>query len=220
MSSLLLLNGSPRGKAGNSAILLGRIGEGWSEEGGSSQTLHLARPDDFRQAVPAFGEADAVVLAMPLYTDAMPGLVKEYIEALEPLAGRAGDPRLGFVVQSGFSEALHSRYLERYLEKLASRLGCAYAGTLVKGGGEAIRQMPDSANRTLFERSRSLGRSLARDGRFNAHLLSLIAGTERLSAPLSVLASLAVRLPVAQWYWDRQLKANGAFERRFARPYA
>jgi len=220
MSSLLSLNGSPRGKSANSAILLARIGEGWEAEGGSSEMLHLARHDDFERAVAAFGEADTVVLAMPLYTDAMPGLVKEYIEALEPYVGREGNPRIAFVVQSGFSEALHSRYLERYLVKLAGRLGCEYAGTLVKGGGEAIRLMPVSANRTLFERARALGRSLALDGRFDAGVVSRIAGTERLAAPVAALAGLAVRLPVMQSYWDGQLKRNGAFGRRFARPYA
>jgi hypothetical protein len=219
MNSLLLLNGSPRGKTGNSAILLARIGEGWEAEGGQSRTLHIARRGDFELAVSAFGETDAVVLGMPLYTDAMPGLVKEYVEALEPYVGRGGNPRLGFVVQSGFSEALHSRYLERYLAKLAGRLGCEYVGCMVKGGGEAIRQMPDSANRKLFARTRELGRSLARDGRFDAEVLARLSGTERFSAPVAALARLATRLPVTQMYWDSQLKSNGAYGRRFARPY-
>ncbi len=108
---------------------------------------------------------------MPLYTDSMPALVAEFIEALEPLVGREGNPRVGFLVQSGFSEALHSRGLERYLAKLAARLGSPYAGTIVKGGGESLQAMPDEALRGLFARLQSLGEQLARDGRFDAETL-------------------------------------------------
>ena len=107
--------------------------------------LHLAKRADFDRAVAEFATADTVLLGMPLYTDSMPALVAEFIEALEPLVGRAGNPRVGFLVQSGFSEALHSRGLERYLAKLAVRLGSPYAGTIVKGGGESLQAMPDEA---------------------------------------------------------------------------
>ncbi len=137
MNSLLLLNGSPRGKSGNTPILLSRVTAGWEEASGPTATsgtapgeatrmLHLARPSEFEAAVAAFGEADTVILGMPLYTDAMPARVKEFIEQLQPYVGREDNPRLGFLIQSGFAEALHSRHLERYLEKLARRLGCEY----------------------------------------------------------------------------------------------
>jgi hypothetical protein len=32
--------------------------------------------------------------------------------------------------------------------------------------------------------------------------------------------SVALRLPVAQFYWNQQLKKNGAWERRFDAPYS
>jgi len=28
-----------------------------------------------------------------------------------------------------------------------------------------------------------------------------------------------VRLPIASWYWDMQLKKNGVYDQRFAKPY-
>ena len=86
------------------------------------EVVHLALPGGIERALAGFGAADAVLLGMPLYTDAMPGLVMAFIEALAPRVG-AVNPPLGFLVQSGFPEALHSRPLERYLEKLARRLG-------------------------------------------------------------------------------------------------
>ncbi len=157
---------------------------------------------------------------MPLYTDSMPALVAEFIEALEPLVGREGNPRVGFLVQSGFSEALHSRGLERYLAKLAARLGSPYAGTIVKGGGESLQAMPDEGLRGLFSKLQSLGEQLKRDGRFDPETLSQVAGTERFSAGTAAALSLACKLPVTQFYWNGQLKKNDAWGRRFDAPYA
>jgi hypothetical protein len=224
MKSLLLLNGSPRGERSNSMKMLARVAEGWERGGGSRpETFHLARKADFDRAVAAFAGTDVVLLGMPLYTDSMPGLVKTYIEALVPRVAVAREggvnPTLGFLVQSGFPEALHSRPLERYLEKLARRLGSTYAGTIVRGGGESLQMMPDEANKKLWARLRVLGEQLARAGRFGEEELKTIAGTERFSALTAALLSLAAKLPVVQFYWNMKLKKNGAWERRFAAPY-
>jgi len=220
MSSLLLLNGSPRGPHSNSMRMLDHIASGWKGAGGEAPTvLHLARGADFAQAVAEFAEADTVLLGMPLYTDCMPGLVAEFFEALEPRVGRDDNPRLAFLVQSGFMEATHSRGLERYLVKLARRLGAPYAGTIVRGNGEALQAMPDEALRKLFARLGTLGEQLARDGAFGSEALREVAGVERFSAPMAAVASVALMLPVAQMYWNSQLKKNGAWDRRFNTPY-
>jgi hypothetical protein len=224
MNSLLLLNGSPRGERSNSMKMLSRVAEGWQQAGGDPpEILHLARPAQFQRAVQAFAHAHTVLLGTPLYTDAMPALVKTYIEALAPrvAAARAGEmnPTLAFLVQSGFPEALHSRPLERYLEKLARRLGSRYAGTIVRGGGEALQSMPDAANRKLWSCLRNLGAQLARDGRFGAEELKAVAGIERFSPFAARLVSIMCKVPAIQFYWNGMLKKNGAWDRRFAAPY-
>jgi hypothetical protein len=221
MSSLLLLNASPRGPRSNSMRMLARVAEGWQAAGGAEPTvLHIQRPADFERAVAEFPDAGTVVIGMPLYTDSMPGLVMEFVEALEPFIGREGNPRLGFLVQSGFSEPLHSRGLERFLAKFASRLGCPYAGTIVRGNGEALQAMPDEALKGLIAKLQTLGEELSRDGRFSAETLAQVAGKERLSPATAAVMSVALKLPVAQFYWNGQLKKNGAWDRRFAAPYA
>jgi hypothetical protein len=201
--------------------MLDHVGRGWEHAGGHSPlVLHLAHGADFVRAVEAFGEADAVVLGMPLYTDSVPALVKTYIEALAPYVGVQGNPRLGFLVQSGFQEALHSRPVERYFEKLACRLGCEYAGAIVRGGGEALQAMPPEANRKLWGRLSALGESLRRDGRFDAETLGNVAGMERFSPVAAAGVGVALKIPLTQFYWNGQLKKNGAWDRRFAAPYA
>jgi hypothetical protein len=228
MKSLLLLNGSPRIERSNSMKMLSRVAEGWERGGGSApEILHLARKAGFDRALEAFAGADVVLLGMPLYTDAMPGLVKAWIEAIAPrgpvAVSGSNNPTLAFLVQSGFPEARHSRPLERYLEKLARRLGSPYAGTIVRGGGESLQMMPEEANKKLWARLRVLGEQLVRDDRFGEVELNAVAGIEQFSTAAAALLSVASALPVLryylQYYWNMKLKKNGAWERRFAAPY-
>lgn len=217
---LTIFNGSPRGKRGNTEILLNKVLEGF---GGVQETevtwVHLNSRQQRDTAAAAFGQADLVLLGFPLYTDAMPGLVKAFIESLAPFVGREGNPRMAFLVQSGFPEAHHSRFVERYLEKLSRRLGSPYAGTIVKGGCEGVRMKPEQMNRKLFNGLIELGTDLAREGQFNPEKLARLAKPERYPAIAAPLVWLLLRLPVAQIYWNSQLKKNGVYDQRFARPF-
>ncbi len=214
--SLTVFNGSPRGRKGNTPILLGELIKGF---GDPAEMHHLNHLHDTDQFVQAFAAAECAWIGFPLYTDAMPGIVKHFFEALEPLRGRQGNPPLGFLVQSGFPEAAHSRYVERYLEKLASRLGCPYLGTIVKGGGEGLRIMPPQMTQGLFQSVQALGKGLAESGQLNPTLLKQIAKPERFPAILGPVFRIFLRLPAAHSYFDQMLKQNDAYERRFARPF-
>jgi hypothetical protein len=215
-AGLTLFNGSPRGRRSNSAILLEQFGRGF---GGEVEMVHLARVKETDQAVAAFTRAKCAWIGFPLYTDAMPGVMKHFIEALESLAGAKDNPPIGFLVQSGFPEGLHSRYIERYLEKLAARLGSPYLGTIVKGNGEAVRAMPPEALKRLFENLQSLGAGLARDGKLDPKTLAKIASPERFPAYLAPVFRIFLKLPLAHFYFDGMLKKNGAYDRRFAKPF-
>ena len=213
---LTLFNGSPRGRRGNTAIFLSEFAKGFGAE---SEMHHLVQIKQTETFVQAFANCECAWIGFPLYTDAMPGVVKHFIEALQPLAGRTNNPALGFIVQSGFPEGLHSRYVERYLEKLADRLGSPYLGTIVKGNGEGVRQMGPEANRDLFENLQTLGAGLAREGRLDPHVLARIAAPERFPSYLAPFFQVFLRLPIGHSYFDGMLKKNGAYERRFARPF-
>lgn len=213
---LTIINGSPRTVAtSNTNLLLQRFGEGFQAAPGNRvETVHLRSPGGIEKAVAAFGEAEAVLIGFPLYTDAMPGIVKELIEALSSYRGQSGNPALMFLVQSGFPEGSHTRHLVPYLEKLARRLGCDYRGTIRKGGVEGIRIQPPLMTRTLFEQMRTLGAGVARTGKLDEAILRKLAGKERLSRVRLIVASKVSEL----LFWNPQLKKNGAFERRFAKP--
>lgn len=219
-AQLTLFNGSPRGAKGNTPVMLEQVCKGFVAAGGTvTDTFHLVQQNDLDRYRDAFADAGAVLVGFPLYTDAMPGIVKTFIEALEPLRGRSSNPALGFVMQSGFPESTHMRHVERYLAKLAARLGSPYLGALIKGGGEGIRLMPDKMNRKLFDQLIALGRSLRETGQFDPEGVRRLAGRERYPAYMIPLFKVLAKTPALAMYWDNQLKENGVYEQRFAQPF-
>ena len=76
---LTVFNGSPRGRKSNSKIILDQFLSGFETTPGNSYELHyLNRLKETEHFVQAFAEADTVLLTHPLYTDAMPAIVKAF----------------------------------------------------------------------------------------------------------------------------------------------
>ena len=219
---LTVFNGSPRGTSANTEHLIRAVCDGYRRVGGSvaGPTLYLREEAHLPKHVRAFSEAEQILLAFPLYTDAMPGLVKAFIEALEPLCKREANAPIAFLVHSGFPEGTHSRRVERYLERLAERLKQPYLGTIVKGNSEGIRHRSDEENKPVFEKLRTLGSDLAEGRPMTAAALAALAAPERFPWWMVPVGHIMVRLQTAHSFWDEQLKENGAYEKRFARPYA
>ena len=215
-----IFNGSPRAKKSNSDVLVSKLREGLVVAGGQVEGPHYlvqARKRDEHLA--AFAAAERVLVVFPLYVDAMPAQVVEFFAALADRVGRDDNPPMAFLVHSGFPEACHSRGVERYLEKLCKRLGSEYLGTMVKGGSEGIQVMPGWMTRKVFRTMAALGGDLGRDGAPSAANLRALAGEERLGAFKRVLLRLMKAVGLSDQYWKQQLRKNGVWERRYARPY-
>ena len=220
LCKLTVFNGSPRGKKGNTPALLKHLMHGFTSAGGNTaEIVHLHKVNEKETFAKKFKEAECVLIGFPLYTDGMPGIVKEFIEALQPFTRRESNPPIAFMVQSGFSEALHSRYVEQYLMTLADRLNSPYLGTLVRGGCEGVRLQPEKMNRKIFAALHALGQQLGEQGGFERQSAKEFCSLERISPVLVPLVKLVGKLPFMSMYWDMQLKKNDAFEDRFAKPY-
>lgn len=214
---LLMLNGSPRPARSNTKILLGHFNDGFSSlPGNRSVTLELLRPGHRSEALESFFDYDAVLLAFPLSIDAMTSVVKEFIDSLGERPMPATRPKLLFLVQSGFPEATHTAPVARYLERLAERLGCACLGVIRRGGIEGIQQSPAWMTRKLFRRFRDLGSHFGRSGTLDRRRLAAMAGPERVPRLVLKLGTRVSEILL----WNRSLRKNGAFERRFDAPYA
>ena len=101
-------NGSPRGEAGNTNILVEEVLKGIQKEGGSTENIILKDyeiksckgcfscwtktpgeciiDDDMKDLLPKFKESEAVILASPLYVDNITAILKLFMERLIPLA--------------------------------------------------------------------------------------------------------------------------------------
>jgi NAD(P)H-dependent FMN reductase len=217
----LLLNGSPRGKDANSRRILGWIAQGLEPAGDTAPSVVDLAPDPTRpEVLEAFLNAEEVVLALPLYTDSMPGMVKGFLEAIA-LADRRRllGKRVAFVVQSGFPEGIHTEALGAYLTRLCQRLGYVHLGTLRKGGVEGIRMMPPRSVAKIAARFVEAGRELGTRGSFSPELLRAMAAPRTFGWFARAIIRVLGPTDLLNFYWNRMLKQHGAYERRFATPY-
>ncbi len=218
---LNIFNCSPRGKRSNTRVLAGAFAEGFLEtEGPYGQNevreYFISDPGEFRLASEVFGEPCVALIAFPIYVDAMPAIAKSFIEEIAAYKGRCSSTRMLFLIQSGFPEETHTRPMKAYLEKLAKRLGAPCDGVIRMGGGEGARDRVrgSKGGGKMFERYRMLGRGYAANAVLDEAILAKLAGPKRLPALLAPLV-----LPLANFFfWDRELKRNDAFGKRFDKP--
>ncbi len=216
---LVIFNGSPRYKKSNSALLTEQFLKGYNRFCPEPVPVYyLANYKQREAAAEIFKQAETVLLIFPLYTDCMPGIVKEFFENI---AGESYSPakKVGVIVQSGFPESIHAEGLERYLKKLVLRLNCEYLGTMIKGGVEGIQSMPPSMTRKLYGKFQVLGEYFAQNNSFEPGITEKFRKPYRFSRTYIVIFTLLSKTGITNFYWNGQLKKNGAFEKRFARPY-
>jgi len=217
---LTVFNGSPRTRRGNSEILVGDLKRGFtSVEGNSVEVCYLNNDKRRKEAAQAFAEAELIVIIFPLYVHAMPGIVMTWLEMLKPL-NPAKKVKIGFIVQGGLPEARQSRFVERFLKRLPSRLGGEYIGTAIRGGLEAMQFAPAFIFRRMHLSFVKLGRSLATDGEFDPRVIAMLARTDVLPWYRRAFFHTLKALGIFDRPWDNQLKANGCWAERFDRPYA
>jgi len=215
---LCIINGSPKGKSSNSKILTDRFVEGFCSVESHCEVTEVYIKKDNEKAVKLLGSCDIAIVVFPLYTDAMPGIVKQFFEMLGEQHFSNPQLKLGFIVQSGFPEGHHSIYIKRYLDKLAIRLGINYLGTVIKGGVEGIKVQPKWMTRKYLQQFYDLGQHLALTWEFDHQLIKKLGKPEHLRKIALFFYRILLWLNLTNFYWDSQLKKNKAFENRFAKP--
>lgn len=218
---LTIFNGSPRGTKSNTKILTDHFLNGLKSTNKEieTDTAYLVRTNEMETYNEMFQSSDIVIMAFPLYTDAMPGIVKHFIEHLEPFCGKFPNKKIGFIVQSGFPETIHSRFVEKYLEKLAKRLCCQYLGTIIKGGVEGIQVQPPRMTNKLFQYFYDLGKDFGKTNEFNEQIKKQLGKMETLPKAAIIFIKVLSKTPLMHFYWNRMLKKNKAYKNRFDQPY-
>ncbi len=216
---LVLFNGSPRNKKSNSKILCEHFLAGYNRMCQDIVPVHyLANFKKREEQKEAFRDAETVIFIFPLYTDCMPGIVKEFFESIAEIKFMH-PKKIGFIVQSGFPEAIHSVCLERYLNKFTERLQCEYLGTVIKGGVEGIQVMPPWMTKKLYKRFENLGEYFAKNEAFSQEISNTLREPYQLSEMRKVLFTVLIKTGLANLYWNSHLKKYGAFKNRFDQPF-
>ena len=213
--NLTIINGSPRGKSSNSKVI-----SDWMRESVQSKTqiseFFLTKTSTQSQAAAQIENDSTLLVLFPLYTDAMPAITKLFFERLDNMEKKPNGVKVYFVVQSGFSGANHSRYVEKYLIYLADLLGFEYMGTAIKPSGEGLRSMPKMMIRKTRKQFIALGTDVQEGRRYNKTVLKKLAKYEK---PGALLKFVVGRTKLSEKFMGGQLKQNGAFENRFDMPY-
>jgi hypothetical protein len=179
---------------------------------------YLANVSKIDKHVKAFEDAENVIIIFPLYCDCMPGLVKEFFEKISLLENTQGK-RVGFIVQSGFPESIHSTFVERYLKKLAARQNWEYLGTVIKGGVEGIQIMPPMMTKKLFDNFNDLGIYFGTTNSFDPEIMKALRKPFKLSKSRLLFFRIGNLFGLTNFYWNNYLKKHNAFEKRYAQPY-
>ncbi len=218
---LLIINGSPRGTRSNSLVIANHFLRGIKASLQNNLQLEVLNLIEghavLSDATEKIAVADKVLFAFPLYVDSMPGLVMELFESLYNLKGKLSGKEFLFSIQCGFPETLNLRFVERYLQKLAGRLGADYGGCISRGGMEGARFLSEDSE--VLQRYRELGEIYGKTGKLDKDLLGKIAHPERIPLAAKAIALALSPAGIFDKYWNRQLKANGVYKRRNDRPY-
>lgn len=215
---LIIVNGSPRGKNGNTGTLLNSLVDGFQINKNTSHELYYLSKNSYQTIIQAINDADVLLLALPLYVSSMPGMVKDFIEHLSSLCNNHSNPTIGFIIQSGFPEAIQSRSLEKYFEKLSERLRCKYLGTIIKG--HCGTTLASGGRDHLLTSFYNLGKTLGESGKFDAGIIQELAQPEQFSKLTQFKLNFLLRLGFLDGYYNNILKENRAFDKRLDMPYA
>ncbi len=214
----VIYNGSPRGNRSNSKLIIEKIIVGMREQGAENIVVrNLINTKEHKMWAENFSSSENNLFVFPLYVHAMPGSVMKFFELLKPIYNK--EVHMAFLVQSGFPETSQSYYLRPYLELITKRLGVSFDGTIIKGGVEGIQMKPEKANKRLFDQMEQIGRTYAVKGIMDLSLKKEYEKSEYLSKGTQILYSIVSLTGLTNFYWDLNLRKNGAYKKRFAKPY-
>ena len=183
MRKVVILNSSPR-RNGNSDVLSETVAAGVRENGGEAEKFDLAQmninpckgcyacqmgrgnpcvqKDDMKQVYDAIEQADAVVLATPLYWQQMNGIMKNAIDRIFAMAGKLDRNKDTALIVSGATPG------GQVYDKIESYFREAFAGpevlgwnvaSVIRAGG--LGGIGDAKNSAHYESAYKLGKELA-----------------------------------------------------------
>ena len=208
---ILIINGSPNGRKGNSEIICRKFAEGMQNQ----PEIRYVVEEDAAALADYMDGFDSWLFFFPLYVNAMPGIVKRLFEQMRPNQKKGA----GYFVQSGFEEAAQSDYLRPILKNFNKRKGYQELGLVVAGGMAGVRYMPEQMNKKLFARLERAGALFEQAGKFDEESIRLFGQPYSYTKAQIRLNRLMRKLGLTNIFWNNMLKKNNAYQKRFDKPF-
>lgn len=208
----LIINGSPKGKNGNTEAFVRQFLLG----AGQDYPVRYAAKEPAGTLAIAAAQADALLIFMPLYVHAMPGIVMKLFEKMTP--AKTGQ-KIGFVIQAGFVEGAQARFLVRYLSLFAERLGYENLGVVTRGDAAGTTLMPEFMTKKLFKQLRALGAHYAQHRQFHKETAALLADMYEITPRKAKWYDFFNRIGISHAFWHKCWRDNGVFEQGLDRPF-
>lgn len=213
--SLLIFNGSPRGKKSNSETIISWFIEGFE----SPSTVYLKKVEQHETFIEKARSFDQLLFVFPLYVDGMPAQVKRFFELMSQHKAIFTDKEVSFIIHSGFSEAIHSKNLEKYLNRFAEIMAMKTYGVFILPGSEGFRIMPARMTAKKARRVAEIGCLYQMNKPFHKEDQVALEGPLVQTKARVRAFKIMKKLGLTNFYWDKQLKQNNAFDQRFDAPY-
>ena len=210
----ILINGSPKGNSKNSNTKI--ICEEFVRHMKEPFEIKEIAKSDLKELAHYTQKFDTILIVMPLYIHAMPGILMRFIEQLSP--STTVGQSLGFIIQAGFIETEQEKYVARYFSSLAKQLNYNYLGTISKGEAAAIYMFPKMFKKVL-KRVNDLGRIFEETHAFDPQIAKELAKPYKLSKFQVNFFQFCCDIGLNNLGWHKFLKQNNAFDKRLDRPY-
>lgn len=211
----IVINGSPKGKNGNTEIFIQKFISGMKQEVDVKRIIE----EDYDKLANHVMGYDSIVLALPLYIHSMPGVTMRFIEHMKANTSN-NHKQIGFILQCGFPESSQCKYLERYFRSLSEELNMEYLGTIIKADAAGVYMLPDFMTRKLFSNLKRLGEIYGQTHRFDCEIMEEMMQPYEVKGFQLRFMRFAKKIGLMDIMWNKFLKGNKAFEKRYARPYS
>lgn len=210
----IILNGSPKAgsKISNTDIFI----NSFMRDMKSTCEVRSIAKEKVNELAQYIKKFDTIIIIMPLYIHAMPGIVMEFIACLEPAVNEGQS--LGFIIQAGFPESAHEKFVEQYFKQLAKQHHYQYLGTVSKGGAAFIYRKPKHFKK-LYALLADLGRIYEGQHIFDEEIVKKLGMPYAFSKFSLWLLRGIDKLGMLNSEWNTLLKQNNALGNAYDKPF-
>ncbi len=210
----IILNGSPKGSSAtsNTNIFI----KSFMQDMKNDCEVRCIAKENLKELAQYIKNFESIIIVMPLYIHAMPGIVMKFIECLEPAVNKGQS--IGFIIQAGFPESAHERFVEQYFAQLAKQYHYQYLGTVSKGGAASVYRTPENFKR-LYALLADLGRIYEEQHIFDKEIVKKLGMPYAFSKFELWLIRLADKMGMLNASWNKLLKQNNALENAYDKPF-